>query len=78
MKVNFKYPRMIDGHLYTPGLHEVPDSKATHWFLAATIRDGHATVVDEAKESKLKSEAPLPQKVKSKALADDVDAAKKK
>lgn len=48
MKIEFKYPRIINGMFYAPGIHEVPESLMNHWYLKALIDCREVLLVDDA------------------------------
>lgn len=57
MKVQFKMPRSLDGVNYSKGVHEVPDSLASHWYFLAMIQNGVAVILEAA--GKKQPEAPM-------------------
>jgi hypothetical protein len=48
MKVQFNAPREIDGVNYSVGVHEVPDSLASHWYFMAIVANKVAVKVSDA------------------------------
>lgn len=56
MKVEFKHNCEIQGKKFgfekhmSPGIHEVPDSFKDDWFFKALVNDGHAIILEEAKD----------------------------
>lgn len=45
MKVQFKYPRCINGQDYQKGIHELPDSVGSDWFFLACVNNGDVVIV---------------------------------
>lgn len=50
MKVQLKRAAHLGGHDYAKGVHELPDSLASHWFFLALQVDGHAVMLEEPKK----------------------------
>jgi len=48
MKVEFKRTTRIEGVTYKPGIHSMPEELRDHWYLKATIINGHAFIRSEA------------------------------
>jgi hypothetical protein len=49
MKISVKHPRSVDGKHYGKGLHEVPDSLQSHWFVQALLKTKDFEILDEPK-----------------------------
>lgn len=48
MKVEFRYPRAIDGIHYSKGVHELSNSLVDHWFFKGLV-DSKDVIVKEIK-----------------------------
>jgi hypothetical protein len=67
MRILVKFPRFINGKLYSVGQHSLPDGLADHWFVRGLAKDGDIKFLEEPKTEKAISEKPeeeasLPQK----------------
>lgn len=73
MKVKFKVPRLIAGHRYAIGIHEVPGDLKDHPYFMAQVQNGNLMIVEDKKVHKpaapvmvpkvvVKAEEPAPKK----------------
>lgn len=47
MKVQFIYSRTIDGSNYAPGIHEIPEVYADHWFFQSLVASKEVKVIED-------------------------------
>lgn len=72
MKVEFKYPRCIDGKDYPKGMHELHDELVDHWFFKGLVKAKDVTVLvepafaEDLGEDEVKKAAPSKGKPKHK------------
>lgn len=65
MKIQLKHPRSIDGKLFAPGVHDMPDALADHWFLKALMKDGDAVLIGAPPKLPPKEDAQLKDELSS-------------
>lgn len=51
MKVELKVPSIFNKHHYVPGIHEVPDELAGHWYFLALVANGKVKVLKGPKKA---------------------------
>lgn len=70
MRVQFKKSLVLEGVAYKPGVHEIPDRFADHWYILSMVQNGKAFIrsevgQDEAPADK-QEEIPQAEKPKGK------------
>lgn len=76
MRVQFKFPRSIDGTEFTKGIHSIPDEKEGHWFLQGLIKCGDAVIVEAPANSKTKKAEQHEGEMKAPAAQPAAETAK--